>query len=307
MLTATGSCLPLAVYFGVAVAPPLRPGSVSFSSSSSPSCPSSPGRASDFWLEVRVASGLPSALAAVLRVAADHLQQPSGMSFLSRSEYDRGVNTFSPEGRLFQVEYAIEAIKLGSTAIGIRTKEGVVLVVEKRLTSPLIDPSTIEKIYEIDEHMGCAMSGLTADARTLIDHARVEAQGHWFTYNERMPVESNVHSIADLALDFADNKGKKRVMSRPFGVALLVGGYDPTDGPVLFNTDPSGTFTKYQAASIGSAQEGSTNLLQEQYNKDMTLKEAQCYQICELVLFYVLARCLSSTRFPFPQTVYCSS
>jgi len=204
------------------------------------------------------------------------------MSFLSRSEYDRGVNTFSPEGRLFQVEYAIEAIKLGSTAIGIRTKEGVVLVVEKRLTSPLIDPSSIEKIFEIDEHMGCAMSGLTADARTLIDHARVEAQGHWFTYNERMPVESNVHSIADLALDFADNKGKKRVMSRPFGVALLVAGYDPTDGPVLFNTDPSGTFTKYMAASIGSAQEGSTNLLQEQYNKDMTLKEAETLALTTL-------------------------
>jgi len=137
-------------------------------------------------------------------------------------------------------------------------------------------------IFEIDEHMGCAMSGLTADARTLIDHARVEAQGHWFTYNERMPVESNVHSIADLALDFADNKGKKRVMSRPFGVALLVGGYDPTDGPVLFNTDPSGTFTKYMAASIGSAQEGSTNLLQEQYNKDMTLKEAETLALTTL-------------------------
>jgi 20S proteasome subunit alpha 5 len=204
------------------------------------------------------------------------------MSFLSRSEYDRGVNTFSPEGRLFQVEYAIEAIKLGSTAIGIRTKEGVVLAVEKRLTSPLIDPSSIEKILEIDEHMGCAMSGLTADARTLIDHARVEAQAHWFTYNERMPVESNVHSIADMALDFADDKDKKRVMSRPFGVALLVGGVDPVDGPVLFNTDPSGTFTKYCAASIGSAQEGATNLLQEQYNKDMTLKEAETLALTTL-------------------------
>merc|ERR1719436_660730 len=119
------------------------------------------------------------------------------------------------------------------------------------------------------------MSGMAADARTLVDHARVEAQAHWFTYNERMPVESNVHSIADLALDFADNKGKKRVMSRPFGVALLVGGYDETDGPVLFNTDPSGTFTKYSAASIGSAQEGSTILLQEQYKADMTLAEAE--------------------------------
>merc|ERR1712032_1201727 len=145
------------------------------------------------------------------------------MSFLSKSEYDRGVNTFSPEGRLFQVEYAIEAIKLGSTAIEIRTKEGVVLAVEKRITSPLIDPSSIEKILEIDERMGCAMSGLTADARPLIDHARVEAQAHWFTYNERMPVESCVHAVADMALDFSDSdKEKKRVMSRPFGVALLV-------------------------------------------------------------------------------------
>jgi len=198
------------------------------------------------------------------------------MSFLSRSEYDRGVNTFSPEGRLFQVEYAIEAIKLGSTAIGIRTSEGVVLAVEKRLTSPLIDPSSIEKILEIDQHMGCAMSGLTADARTLIDHARVEAQAHWFTYNEHMPVESCVHAVADLALDFSDSdKDKKRVMSRPFGVALLVGGYDPVDGPVLFNTDPSGTFTKYMAASIGSAQEGATSMLQEQYNKDMSIAEAE--------------------------------
>merc|ERR1719352_1627854 len=141
------------------------------------------------------------------------------MSFLSRSEYDRGVNTFSPEGRLFQVEYALEAIKLGSTAIGIRTKEGVVLAVEKRLTSPLIDPSSIEKLLEIDMHMGCAMSGLTADARTLIDHARVEAQNHWFTYNERMPVESNVHAISDLALDFSAEKKKdnnQKTMSRPF-------------------------------------------------------------------------------------------
>jgi 20S proteasome subunit alpha 5 len=198
------------------------------------------------------------------------------MSFTSRSEYDRGVNTFSPDGRLFQVEYAIEAIKLGSTAIGIRTKEGVILAVEKRIKTTLIEPDSIEKILEIDQHMGCAMSGLTADARTLVDHARVEAQHHWFTYNERMPVESNVHAIADMALDFSDSdSNRKRVMSRPFGVALLVGGVDPVDGPVLFNTDPSGTFTKFMACAIGSAQEGATSMLQEQYNKDMTLLEAE--------------------------------
>ncbi|OLQ04087.1 Proteasome subunit alpha type-5 [Symbiodinium microadriaticum] len=204
------------------------------------------------------------------------------MSFLSRSEYDRGVNTFSPEGRLFQVEYAIEAIKLGSTAIGVCTKEGVILVVEKRVTSPLVDPSSIEKLLEIDYHMGCAMSGLTADARTLVDHARVEAQAHWFTYDERMPIESNVNAIADMALDFSDSDKKKKTMSRPFGVALLVAGVDPWDGPVLFNTDPSGTFTKYAACAIGSAQEGATSMLQEQYNKDMTLKEAEILALTTL-------------------------
>jgi len=198
------------------------------------------------------------------------------MSFLGRSEYDRGVNTFSPEGRLFQVEYAIEAIKLGSTAIGIQTKDGVILAVEKRLTSSLVEPSSIEKILEIDEHMGCAMSGLTADARTLIDHARVEAQNHWFTYNERQSCESNVHAISDLALDFSDSDSdRKKVMSRPFGVALLVAGVDPVDGPVLFNTDPSGTYTRYSAAAIGGAQEGATSMLQEQYNKNLTLEEAE--------------------------------
>eukprot|EP00928_Gymnodinium_smaydae_P086686 TRINITY_DN710_c0_g1_i1.p1 TRINITY_DN710_c0_g1~~TRINITY_DN710_c0_g1_i1.p1 ORF type:complete len:263 (+),score=84.42 TRINITY_DN710_c0_g1_i1:96-884(+) len=216
------------------------------------------------------------------------------MSIMGRSEYDRGVNTFSPEGRLFQVEYAVEAIKLGSTAIGIRTKEGVVLCVEKRITSSLIEASSIEKILEIDEHMGCAMSGLTADARTLVDHARVEAQAHWFTYNERMPVESCVHAIADLALDFSDTDNKKRVMSRPFGVALLVAGVDPVDGPVLFNTDPSGTFTKYMAHAVGSAQEGATNVIQEQYNQDMSLAEAETLALT--VLRQVMEEKLSSAN-----------
>merc|ERR1712056_10699 len=172
--------------------------------------------------------------------------------------------------------------------------EGVLLAVEKRGEALKI-PSSIERILEIDEHMGCAMSGLTSDARTLIDHARVEAQAHWFTYNERMPVESCVHAVADLALDFSDSdKDKKKVMSRPFGVALLVGGVDPVDGPVLFNTDPSGTFTKYLACAIGSAQEGATSMLQEQYNKDMTIKEAETLALT--VLRQVMEEKLSKTN-----------
>ncbi|KAK8618682.1 hypothetical protein V6N13_132665 [Hibiscus sabdariffa] len=192
--------------------------------------------------------------------------------FLTRTEYDRGVNTFSPEGRLFQVEYAIEAIKLGSTAIGIKTKEGVVLAVEKRITSPLLEPSSVEKIMEIDDHIGCAMSGLIADARTLVEHARVETQNHRFSYGEPMTVESTTQALCDLALRFGE--GDEESMSRPFGVSLLIAGHDE-NGPSLYYTDPSGTFWQCNAKAIGSGSEGADSSLQEQFNKELTLLEAE--------------------------------
>lgn len=197
--------------------------------------------------------------------------------YLTRSEYDRGVNTFSPEGRLFQVEYAIEAIKLGSTAVGIQTKQGCVLAVEKRLTSPLLDPASVEKIAEIDGHIGAAMSGLVADARTLVDHARVEAQNHTFTYDEPVGVEALTQAVCDLALSFGegqDGDSSKR-MSRPFGVALLLAGYDELEGPQLFFSDPSGTFVRYKAKAIGAGSEGAQSNLSESYNENLTLEEAE--------------------------------
>jgi len=215
------------------------------------------------------------------------------MSFLSRSEYDRGVNTFSPEGRLFQVEYAIEAIKLGSTAIGIQTSEGVVLAVEKRVTSPLIEPSSIEKIMEVDKHIGCAMSGLVADSRTMIDKARVEAQNHWFTYNELMSPESVTQAVSNLALQFGDDDADAGAMSRPFGVALLFAGMHDK-GPQLYHVDPSGTFIEYQAKAIGSGSEGAQQALQEVYHKSMTIKEACKHALT--ILKQVMEEKLSETN-----------
>ncbi|KAF7303137.1 Proteasome subunit alpha type [Mycena kentingensis (nom. inval.)] len=194
--------------------------------------------------------------------------------FLTRSEYDRGVNTFSPEGRLFQVEYAMEAIKLGSTTVGIRTPHGVVLAVEKRVHSPLLESSSIEKIMEIDAHLGCAMSGLTADARTIIDHARVTAQNHTFVYDEKIKVESVAQAACDLALRFGESvHDEEAMMSRPFGVALLIGGIDEL-GPQLYHTDPSGTSTRYDAKAIGSGSEAAQSELQDKWHKQMTLQEA---------------------------------
>lgn len=143
-------------------------------------------------------------------------------------------STFSPEGRLFQVEYSLEAIKLGSTAIGISTSEGVILGVEKRITSSLLETSSVEKIVEIDRHVGCAMSGLQADARSMVEHARVTSQSHEFHYNERLSVESCTQAICDLALRFGEGaEGEDSIMSRPFGVALLIAGYDE-NGPSLY-------------------------------------------------------------------------
>lgn len=139
--------------------------------------------------------------------------------FISRTEYDRGVNTYSPEGRLFQIEYAREAIKLGSTAVGICTKFGVVLAVEKRLSSSLIIPKSVEKIIEIDAHLGCAMSGLVADARILVDKARIEAQNHVFTFNESIKVRSIAQSISDVAIGFG--KGED-MPSRPCKFMLRI-------------------------------------------------------------------------------------
>ncbi len=193
--------------------------------------------------------------------------------FMTRSEYDRGVTTFSPEGRLFQVEYAIEAIKLGSTAIAILTQEGIVLAVERRTQSPLMIPSSMDKIMEIDSHVACAVSGLTADAQSMVEHGRVQAQNHFFTYNESMPVRSLTQSLCALSANFGTDDEDS--MSRPFGVALLVAGHDVDNGYQLYHTDPSGTWTAYKAKAIGSGSEGAQTTLQEEYKDDMTLKEAE--------------------------------
>jgi len=216
--------------------------------------------------------------------------------YATKSEYDRGVNTFSPEGRLFQVEYAIEAIKLGSTALGIKTSEGVVLAVEKRLSSPLLESSSIEKTMEIDSHIGASMSGLTADARTMIEHGRVEAQNHRFNYDEPMKVEACTQALCDLALRFGEDRKKgerEEQMSRPFGVALLIAGIDET-GPHLYHTDPSGTFLQFEAKAIGAASEGAGQTLQEKYNKSMTLLEAETLAI--QVLKQVMEEALTATN-----------
>merc|ERR1719367_534435 len=141
----------------------------------------------------------------------------------SGNDYDRGVNTFNPAGRLFQIEYAVQAIKLGSTVVGIQTSEGVVIGAEKRITQKCLIASSIKKIVELSNVQIAGLSGLTADGNILVDKGRVEAQYYKFTYNENIKTESLVRRMCDFSMDFGSEGAP---MSRPLGVAMLVAGLD---------------------------------------------------------------------------------
>jgi proteasome alpha subunit len=182
--------------------------------------------------------------------------------------YDRGITVFSPDGRLFQVEYAREAVKKGTTTIGLKFKNGVILMVDKRLSSRLVEPDSIEKIYDVDEYIGCATSGLVADARVLIDEARRSAHRNKMTYGENIAVELLVKNVCDYKQNYTQYGG-----GRPFGVALLVAGVDDL-GIHLFETDPSGALVAYKATCIGSGRPVVMDLFEKEFADGMTFEAA---------------------------------
>ena len=182
--------------------------------------------------------------------------------------YDRAITVFSPDGRLFQVEYAREAVKRGTTTVGLKFKDGVVLIVDKRIASRLMEPKSIEKIFKIDHHIGCATSGLVADARILVDQARVIAQVNKITYDENMGVEELVKRICDYKQNYTQYGGV-----RPFGTALLVAGVDEL-GEHLFETDPSGALVSYKAGSIGAGRNVVMEVFEELYAEGMDMVDA---------------------------------
>ncbi|UYP46269.1 Proteasome subunit alpha [Candidatus Lokiarchaeum ossiferum] len=181
--------------------------------------------------------------------------------------YDRAITIFSPDGRLFQVEYAIEAVRQGTTAIGVKSKDGVIFAVEKRRL-PLQEYIGSEKLFKIDDHVGVAIAGLTADARTLVDQARVHAQVNVLSYNEKVSILETTRDLCDQMQLYTQNAGV-----RPFGVSLLVGGVDPDNGTKLFLTDPSGAFWGYHACAIGNGSPAAREYLSKEYNPDMSLEE----------------------------------
>jgi proteasome alpha subunit len=181
--------------------------------------------------------------------------------------YDRAITIFSPEGKIYQVEYAGEAVKRGWPTVGVKCRSGVVLAAEKRKISALFDPSSLEKIYLIDEHVAASPSGLLADARILIDYARDVSLSHRFLYDEPIDVEFLTKIICNLKQQYTQFGG-----ARPFGVALLVAGID-RHGARLFQTDPSGVYIGYFATAIGAESGTITEYLEKNYRYDLNMDE----------------------------------
>jgi proteasome alpha subunit len=181
--------------------------------------------------------------------------------------YDRGITIFSPDGRLYQVEYAREAVKRGTASIGVRTPEGVVLAVDKRIRSPLMERDSVEKIHKADDHIGIASAGHVADARQLIDFARRQAQVNELRYGEPVGVETLTKEVTDYIQQYTQVGG-----ARPFGVALIIAGI--ADGePKLYETDPSGTPYEWKALAVGADRGDIREYLEENYTDEMTLDE----------------------------------
>lgn len=192
--------------------------------------------------------------------------------------YDRNVTTFSPEGRLHQVEYAVEAINNAGTAVGILASDGVVMAGEKQKVTKLLEaPKSSEKIYKLDEHVATVVAGLTADANILINEARLAAQRYRYQYGEPIPVEQLVERVCNHKQLYTQYGGQ-----RPFGVKFLFAGYDEHVGYQLYLSDPSGNYGGWKATCMGQNGNAGQSLLKNEYEETMTTD--QCVKLALKVL-----------------------
>ena len=181
--------------------------------------------------------------------------------------YDRAITVFSPDGRLYQVEYAIETVRRGTIAVGVKCKDGIVIAVEEKPRKLQISENA-QKIFQIDDHVGVAAAGYIPDARSQVDNARFFSQSNKMIYDESVEVETIAKHLADQCQQYTQYAGV-----RPYGVALILGGV-VNNTPELYLTDPSGTYISYDAIAIGSGSDTVTDFLEKTYKDELTLDEA---------------------------------
>ena len=191
--------------------------------------------------------------------------------------YDMTPTMYSPDGRIYQVEYAIETVKRGTLAIGIQTKEGVIMAVEEKPRT-LQSTNITQKIFQVDYHIGVAAAGYIPDARVQVDNARFFSQGNRMTYDEAVEVATVAKHLADQSHQFTQYSGV-----RPNGVALIIAGIDQK-GESIYVTDPSGTYVQYAAIAIGAGSDDVNGFLEKHYNPDMSIEEAASLAIASINL-----------------------
>lgn len=192
--------------------------------------------------------------------------------------YDRAITVFSPDGRLYQVEYAIETVRRGTIAVGIKTKNGIVIAVEEKPRKLQIS-ETAQKIFQVDDHIGVAAAGYIPDARSQVDNARFFSQSNKLIYAEPVDVETVAKHLADQCQQFTQYAGV-----RPMGVALILGGIDNDNNSQLFLTDPSGTYISYDAVAIGSGSDQVTEFLEKNYKSELSLDDASVLATASIYL-----------------------
>jgi proteasome alpha subunit len=182
--------------------------------------------------------------------------------------YDRAITIFSPEGRLYQVEYALELVKRGAPIVGVSSLEGVVLAANETPESRLEDPEYFRKIFQLDEHVGAAIAGLSSDARVLINQSRLFCQSNRLLYDEPVDIEVLTRRIGDQSQIYTQHAGV-----RPFGVSMIIAGVDGSGGRI-FTADPSGSYRGYYATSVGRNSDDANKFLEETYKNDVSLEGA---------------------------------
>lgn len=182
--------------------------------------------------------------------------------------YDRALTIFSPDGKLYQVEYAAEAVRRGWTSLGVKSEYGVVLIAERRKVAPLHDVISLEKVFIIDTHVGATFSGLGHDGRVLIDYARLIAVRHRLTFDEQIDVELLARTICDIKQLYTQQGGV-----RPFGVSIIFGGIDKDGKIELIKTEPSGLYFKYHATVAGSGEQAALSYIEKHYSNKMAIEE----------------------------------
>jgi len=202
--------------------------------------------------------------------------------------YDRASTMFSPDGRLLQVEYAKEAVKQGSTAIGMICKDGVILIADKRVADKLIVAEAVEKIFQVDKHIGATATGYIMDGRILIERAQLIAQQHQITYSVPIDTVTLVKEISDIKQSYTQYGG-----ARPFGVSILFIGIDD-EKPVLFATEPTGIFFEYKATALGEGADAVKEILHKEYSDTMSVADG--IQLCVKALKKVLGKDFDARR-----------